>query len=200
MEVLHCQGTTDPLYQAVQEIRRDGSERVYHDFDEYSYHYVLHLHEKPLGTLTVQAACDGDLDCQSFYPRALVERHRERVIGTCKMRIRRGAESPMEALRTLIRSAWIDQIRRGTRVSIANSEPRLTAFYRRIGFTYVPGFDFVHPKLGTQSQVLVMAADPNHRSFCQDLFALLPDPVSQQATIHLCRRSNAIITELAGAA
>lgn len=193
MEVLHCHGTTDPLYESVQAIRRDGGEQVHYGFDNYSYHYVLNYHGKPLGTLTVHEARDGDLDCQSYYPGTLLERYHDQIAGTCKMRIRRGAQAPIEALRTLIRNAWIDQLQRGIRVTIVNSEPRLSAFYRRMGFSYVPGFDFVHPHLGTQSQVLIMAADPGHRSYCQDLFATLTDPVSQYEMAQLCQRSNELV-------
>lgn len=189
MEVLHCWGVEDPLYQSVQEIRRDGSDRVSHEFDEYSIHYVLHSAGKPLGTLTLHEARAGELDCQSYYPSNLLHRHHDQVAGACKLRIRRGASAPIEALRCLIRGAWVDLVKRGIRVTIANSEPRLSAFYRRIGFSYIPGFDFVHPQLGTESQVLIMAADPTHRSYCQGDFASIADPVSQRELIQLSQRS-----------
>lgn len=200
MEVLHCQGIDDPLYQCVQEIRHDGGEQVYFDFDQYSHHYVLHYAEKPLGTVTVHEASDGALDCESFYPMELLERHRDVLIGTCKMRIRRGAETPIQALRSLIQSAWADQLRRGNRITIVNAEERLTAFYRRIGFSYLPGFDFIHPQLGTFSKVLVMASDPTHTGYCQPLFESVPDPFSQQAVIDLCQRSNRVAVALADVA
>lgn len=190
MEVLHCRGTEHPLYQSVQTIRRDGSEIVSYDFDQYSNHYVLFSSGLPLGTLTVHEARAGELDCQPFYPQRLLRDRQDQVAGACKMRIRRGATAPIEALRSLIRGAWLDLVERGIRVTIANSEPRLSAFYRRIGFSYIPGYDFVHPQLGTASQVLIMAADPDHRSYCQDDFSLVTNPVSQREIIQLCDRSH----------
>ena len=196
MEVLHCWGVENPLYRSVQTIRRDGSDRVFYEFDEYSIHYVLQSSGQPLGTLTVHEARAGEMDCQSYYPSNLLQRHHAEVAGACKLRIRRGAKAPIEALRSLIRGAWADLVQRGVRVTIANSEPRLSAFYRRIGFSYIPGFDFTHPQLGTASQVLIMAADPTHRSYCQGDFASIADPVSQCDMIQLCHRAGA----LAGAA
>lgn len=186
MDVLHCLGTEDPLFGLVQEIRGDGSDRTRYEYDDYSHHYLLRWEGKPLGALTVQAAVDGKLDCDDYYPPVLFDRYRSQLIATCKLRIRRGPSTPIQALRTLVRGAWADQLNYGKRVSIVNADVRMQAFYRRIGFTYLPGFDFVHPELQTQSNVLLMAADSTQRSYCQDLFATVANQPNQPSLVELC--------------
>ncbi|KLU01759.1 hypothetical protein RISK_006258 [Rhodopirellula islandica] len=186
MDVLHCFGTTDPLFDVIQEIRRDGAEQTVYGYDEYSHHYLLNWQGQPLGALTVQAAANGRLDCEDHYPAVLLEQHCDELIATCKLRIRRGPSTPIQALRTLVRRAWEDQLSRGKRISIVNADVRMQAFYRRIGFTYLPGFDFVHPDLQTPSNVLLMAVDASQRSYCQDLFDGIPNQVDQQPLVEMC--------------
>ncbi|MCC9657175.1 acetyltransferase [Rhodopirellula halodulae] len=186
MDVLQCLGTSDPLFDWVQEIRRDGSNQTLFDFDDFSRHYVLVWEGQPLGALTVQEASEARLDCEDHYPSAVFERHRDQLFGTCKLRIRRGPATPMLALRTLVRGLWQDQLQRGKRICIVNAEHRMRAFYRRIGFSHLPGFDFVHPQLSTQSIVLLMGVDTSQRSYCQDLFETIHNPVDQQALVEAC--------------
>ncbi|MFG0266037.1 MAG: hypothetical protein ACF8AM_12945 [Rhodopirellula sp. JB055] len=186
MDVLHCLGTTDPLFDLIQEIRRDGSEQTVYRYDEYSHHYLLKWQGQPLGALTVQAAANGRLDCEDHYPAVLLEQHCQELIATCKLRIRRGPSTPIQALRTLVRRAWEDQLSMGKRVSVVNADVRMQAFYRRIGFSYLPGFDFVHPELCTQSNVLLMAVDPSQRSYCQDLFAGVDKQMNQLSLVERC--------------
>jgi hypothetical protein len=74
----------------------------------------------------------------------------------------------------------------GKRVSVVNADVRMQAFYRRIGFSYLAGFDFVHPELHTQSNVLLMAVDASQRSYCQDLFAGVDQQMDQQSLVERC--------------
>lgn len=196
MDVLHCLGTQDPLFDLVQEIRRDGASRSRYEFDDYSHHYLVQWQGEPLGTLTVQAAEDGRLDCEDHYPAVLLDRYRGQLISTCKLRIRRGPSAPIQALRTLVRGAWNDQLTYGKRISIVNADVRMRAFYRRIGFAYLQGFDFVHPELQTQSNVLLMAVDAGQRSYCQDLFCDVVDQQDQQELVEMCEGSVAIAHSL----
>lgn len=115
--------------------------------------------------------------------------------GTCKLRIRSGPTTPLLALRTLVRAAWTDQFHRGKRIALVNAEHRMKSFYHRIGFSYLEGCDFVHPGLGTQSCVLLMAADPGHRSYCQDIFAAVAEPYSQRALVDFCTGSLAVFAD-----
>ncbi|WP_286764288.1 MULTISPECIES: hypothetical protein [Rhodopirellula] len=186
MDVLHCFGTADPLFDVVQEIRRDGAEQTLYHYDEYSNHYILMWQGQPLGTLTMLAAANGRLDCEDHYPTVLLEHHGDELFASCKLRIRRGPSTPIAALRTLVRGSWAHQLANGNRISIANADVRMKAFYRRMGFTYLPGFDFVHPELKTQSIVLLMAADARGRSYCQDMFAELAKQSDQPALVEMC--------------
>lgn len=179
-------GNQCDIYRMVQQVRSDISEQVEYDFDRYSYHYVLCENTSPVGALSAQRAVDGQLDCEEFYPPILLSRFKHQLFSTCKMRIQPHRSLPMEGLRMLVRDLWMDQLSLGCRITVINATEKLNRFYQRIGFSVIPSHDFIHPVLGTQSQVMVMAADPGRRSFCQDLYGMIADPVSQSELIAEC--------------
>ncbi|MEM6363164.1 MAG: hypothetical protein AAF539_05150 [Planctomycetota bacterium] len=177
MRVKVCYGNSGWDFDRVCHVRQSVAGESEFNFDRYSHHYLFENQGEPVGVMTVHRAEDGDLDCQSYYPEALVQQFRTSLVSVCKLRFLRDSRCPSSCLRSLIRAAWRHQLPRGIRFAILNTETSLAPFYRRIGFRRLDGFDFVHPQLGTDSQVMLMAADPDVRSFCNDLFRQIADPV-----------------------
>jgi hypothetical protein len=177
--LLRCgYGTASSIFESVLAIRRTADDALpFYSFDEYSMHYVVFHSGQPVGTLTTPRTRDGLIDCQSCYPPQLIDQYRKQIVSACKFRISSNPHSGMFLLRLMIREAWRDQLADGARLDVINVERKLVPFYRRIGYVALQGWDFVHPTLGTDSVPLILPADPTRRSFCQDLFASVDDPL-----------------------
>lgn len=179
-------GKSNGIFEMVQQIRADLSDQTEHPFDEFSYHYVYVQNGVPIGTLSSQNATEGTIDCETYYPIVLRQRYEPELFSPCKFRIRPGQGPALLALRTLVRSLWIHQLEMGAKIAIINVTTTMCRFYQRIGFSEIPGFEFTHPLLQTHSHVMVMAADPSRRSYCQDLFENIEFPISQNALVGQC--------------
>ncbi|MEL7499529.1 MAG: hypothetical protein AAFN77_18135 [Planctomycetota bacterium] len=172
-------GTNNSIYPAVTKSRLGNQPRF--EFDEYSYHYLLKDRGQSIGTVTVTRNPDGRIDCQQFYPNALFTQFGDRLCSTCKFYIRRNTATGLRALRFMIRGVWQHQVSHGMRLDVINATPSHIRFYQRIGYSVVANSGFRHPLLGTRSVVMIMATDPDVRSFVQDLFVGLKDQLSLDA-------------------
>lgn len=179
-------GKSNSTFAMVQDIRSDLSDQTEHPFDEFSYHYVLMRGDFPVGSMSVQKATDGVLDCESNYPSLIREQYQDQLFSSCKFRIRPGEQPALLALRLLVRSVWTHQIDLGAKISIINVSTRMKRFYQRIGFSEIVGYDFIHPVLHTHSHVMLMTTDPTRRSFCQDIFENCGSPLSQSEVAAKC--------------
>ena len=180
-------GVEDRFFDQVIDVRKDGDGPIHNSFDPYSYHYLLRHQGTPVGTMTLTWLADGEIDCQEYYPERLLHLYHDQVISGTKLRINRGECSSLKTLRQFIGCVWQDHVKRGCRLNVMNAERRLAPFYRRLGFQVIEDSDFTHPTLRTESVVLVLAVDPNHRSFFQSIFELSEHPLSQREAIEACQ-------------
>ncbi len=179
-------GIENDFFDEVRAVRRHGSSPVENFFDSYSYHYLLTHHEEPVGTMTMTQLVDGLLDCQDHYPDRLLHLLGNQIVSATKLRINPCECSSIKTLRRFIGCAFQDHFSLGCRLNLMNAEKKLVPFYRRMGFEVVKGFEFEHPILGTDSVVLVLAFDPDHRSFFQPIFASGDCPLSQAEAMAAC--------------
>ena len=196
LRLWRCYGTKDAIYQSVLAVRqshanKSSSKSPVCPFDEYSYHYVLKTCEdnyisesgisnsmsaacgETVGAMTITRPDDGTVDCQSFYPPAMLSIFRNDLLTSCRFIILPAAQSSYALLRWMTTSVWKDQVKLGCRGGIINSQRDMTPFYRRMGFKLLEGFSFTHPTLGTDSQVLTLRADPSEQPYFRDAFQQL---------------------------
>lgn len=79
--------------------------------------------------------------------------------------------------RMLIETAWWDGLPHGIRLDIIDVNVRAVAYYRRLGYTLLPGNAFIHPLLKTPSEVMVCTVDPACHGPLQTVFADCSDPL-----------------------
>ncbi len=177
--LLVARGTESSIYSDVLSVRRSGEDldrRHVYSFDEVSFHYVAYMGSEPVGCLTVTRATDGRLDCEEFYPARLVDDFRAVTISGCKLKIvsHSGARTTM---RTVIRDAWADQLRKNARLDIINATGRLIRIYEKLGYQRT-GIKFEHPLLRTDSEMLYRPADPTLGGRLADVFQGIHNPLS----------------------
>ncbi len=172
------QGNQGELFRQVVGVRAAYPVGPYEfEFDRYSEHYLIRHHEQPIGVLTATRLIAGELDCAEYYPRNWLLEYGHRVFSNYKFRMLRSEVPPLKAVRAITGAMWAHQLSLGSRLLVINAAKSLIPLYRRMGLRVVHGSDFVHPTLGTESVVLVQASDPDCRSFFQDIFAQVPDPL-----------------------
>jgi ribosomal protein S18 acetylase RimI-like enzyme len=115
--------------------RGDAGDEV----DGYSTLYCAYAGGAPVGTMRVTAALDGRLDCEEFYPHALLEAFRPRLGSASRFAVRQDLPPGMQVARVLIEAAWLHQIRRGIRLDVTNAHRRALRYYERIGYRPVAG-------------------------------------------------------------
>ena len=86
---------------------------------------------------------------------------------------------------------WADLIQHGIRLDVINARRELVPFYAKMGYTVIEGWDFVHPHLGTDSQVLFLSVDPTIRSFFRDVFAEAADVLFKSRVLEVIGGSDA---------
>lgn len=191
LELLTFRGTRSALYDDLIAVRAHGEStdfRETHGFDQYSDHYLARQNGKPVGCLTVNRGWLGPLDCQQFYPADLVEAYREVLISGCKLKVL--ANQRPSAIFTIIRQAWRDQAGLGARLDLINATGKLVPVYQRLfGYRLAQGYRFTHPRLGTPSEVLWMAVDPQRKHRLTSVFARVPDPISSDDVQRLLEKS-----------
>ncbi len=170
-------GIANELYGEALRVRSYGNTKTVFDFDDYSFHYCLRKESIAIGALTVTRYVDGDVDCSHFYPTELFRRYGHQITSGCKLRITPGDHSGLATLRQVLRGVLRHQLSAGMRIDVVNAEQRMAILYEWLGYHRIDGAEFIHPTLGTQSDVLVLPADPTRPSAFQDLFKPLKDPV-----------------------
>lgn len=182
-------GTNNELYGNVLRVRGFDQTAISFEFDEYSHHFCLFHESNPIGVLTSTWQTDGNIDCSDYYPQSLLETYSQSLMSHCKFRIVPSAcSNRFAALRFMVRGVWQDELQCGRRLDIVNASREKVRFYKRIGYTPIQGFDFVHPKLGTDSVVLVLPADPTIPSFFRDQFARVPNTTSLTEIQGVCHQ------------
>ena|GEM_PF-6033418 len=143
-------------------------------YDGYSSHYCASVNGEPV-VLRVTHAARGPIECQEYYPVALLA-HREILVSSSRFYARDdrvvGRDVPMK----LLKSAWSAGAKIGARIDVTNCHIRGVLYYSRIGYVPIASGQFKHPILGTPSQSILITADPDHPSPFQSIFSALPDP------------------------
>lgn len=173
-------GTDISLYGNAISVRKaHGDTELSSKKDERAFHVVVFCESQPVGSLMITRHSDGELDCGEFYPPVLVEKHGTELASVCKFRMLPGKHSGFKTFRLVVREVWRELLRLGIRVDAINIERSNSRVFQRMGYSVVPGFDFIHPTLGTDSIVMVLAADPSRESYFKDLFeSEIDDPAS----------------------
>ncbi len=173
-----CYGNHCELFRQIVDIRAANPVGPYeYGFDRYSEHYLISHHDRAVGALTATRLVAGELDCAEFYPRHWMLDHGHELFSIYKFRMLRSDGSPLRAVRAMGRAMWTHQLSLGSRLLVINSAKDLLPFYVRMGFRIIEDSRFVHPTLGTDSFVLAQAPDPEWKSFYQDIFACLENPL-----------------------
>jgi hypothetical protein len=151
---------TSPRYADVLAVRRTRASAGIDDaFDVNAIHYLLEVDGRPSISMRVHRAADGPMECEEFYPAALRAEHRAVVASASRLVARATSGRDPASVRDFVRSVWRDQLAMGTRLDLVNVAQPMVGYYRRLGYLLVPNSGFIHPRLGTQSVVMLMAAD-----------------------------------------
>jgi len=176
LELYTEHGTDNQLFGNVIRVRSEGDGQTTFPFDEYSDHYCLLYQSSPVGTLTATRQIHGRIDCAEFFPPAIITQFHDRLSSSCKFRINANScIHRLAALRWMCQQIWTDLIHHDIRLDVINARRALVPFYARMGYSVIPGSDFVHPQLGTDSVVLFLPVDPAIPSYFKDVFAHAAD-------------------------
>lgn len=152
-------------------------------FDKYSDHYRLSIGGKATGALSVTQAKNGRVDCEEYIPECLVDSYRDVISSACKFRIIKQRiqhlqnRSKMDLPKQVLKTAFKDQLTKGTRLDIINAHKSFARYYRQIGYVSIDDGGFIHPVLGTDSLIMYLPADPSRTSMGQDLFEKCDNPL-----------------------
>jgi len=176
------------LYLDILNVRNDPYNHsnlleLAYPFDFYSDHYRLMVDGITAGALTVTQARNGTIDCEEYIPKALVENFREVICSACKFRVIKQRikhiekRSKMELPMQVLKSAYKDQLNKGSRLDIINAHKTFSRYYTKMGYLPIENSDFIHPVLGTESIIMYLPVDPSRKTAVQDLFAQYDDPL-----------------------
>jgi hypothetical protein len=154
-------GVGDRGFEAILEIRSSRGERASEAdaHDLHADHYLLRLHGSPIAALRVQQARRAQLDCEAFYPPALLASFRSVVCSASRLVRHARARARPSLIRRLFVAAWAHQFREGMRIDLVNVHMPMVNYYLSIGYQAIHGSEFVHPRLGTPSVVMYLIAD-----------------------------------------
>lgn len=174
LQLWRCYGASGNPYELVCGVRAAmGQNQPQCWFDAHSYHYALVRQDHAVGGMTITRPDDGEVDCEAFYPQPLLEVFREDLLTSCRFAMLPTANTGYSLLRWMTTAVWQDQVSLGCRAGLINSQRHMTPFYRRMGFRPLDGFSFVHPALGTASQVMTLRADPDEQPYFREAFEQL---------------------------
>lgn len=169
------------LYKDVLLVRNNGSkkeiEKATSFVDPYSDIYCLYLDKEPIGTITTTHRLKGKLECEEFFPKEIIEGYKTVTNSASMFRILTGQnDKASESLGARLSSKIIkevlkDQFEEGILVCICKVERYFVEYYRRMGFVHLEDYDFINPWLGYDSCVMILSADPNHKSSFKETFA-----------------------------
>ncbi|MBX3739461.1 MAG: hypothetical protein KF712_00615 [Akkermansiaceae bacterium] len=145
--------------------------------DGYSTLWLVRRDGIPSATLRVTYARNGPLDCEANFPPDLLARYRAIISSSSRFCMKRDVPPEARVARMLIETAWRDGLPHGIRLDIIDVNVRAMAYYRRLGYTLLPGNSFIHPLLKTPSEVMVCTVDPACHGPLQMVFADCPDPL-----------------------
>ncbi|MEM9826640.1 MAG: hypothetical protein AAF958_08625 [Planctomycetota bacterium] len=185
-----CYGVDDETYQQVCSARQGiaGGPRI-GEFDTYSFHYSLRQQGETIGAMTITRPADGKVDCQEFYPELLLSIFRDELVTSCRFVMAAKRHRGYALLRWMTTSVWRDQVSLGCRGAVINSTRDNAGFYRRMGFDSLPGFEFIHPQFQTDSEVLVLRADPAEQPYFRDAFADLDSVIPAKTWARVLERA-----------
>lgn len=144
--------------------------------DAYSHLYCAYLHGRPVASLRVTPATAGRLDCEDYFPEALVVAFRSRIASASRFCCLPDVDASLRVPRLSVEAAWIEAIRRhGSRLDIIDVHERAISYYQRLGYCLVQDSFFTHPLWGTPSHVMVFPAHRDRATPIQHVFEHLND-------------------------
>jgi hypothetical protein len=149
-------------FELIKKVRleRQGLKDCVDLYDVDADHYLLiDQSARPIFVMRVNQARRGELDCERFYPKELLDNHRSVLCSASRfMRSRQFSANPVLAKRFLhlVRE---DQLLEGMIGDVINAHAPMLPYYKSIGYEALNGHDFIHPRLGTESKVMLLMAN-----------------------------------------
>lgn len=166
------------LYLDILNVRNEAFDyddkfKLVYPIDSYSDHYRLTVDGKTAGALSVTQTRNGVADCEEYMPQCLLDNFRDMISSACKFRIVKQKiahiekRSQINLPQQVIKMAFKDQLSKGIKLDIINARKSFARYYRQMGYLTVENSEFIHPVLGTNSVIMYLPADPNHKSLVQ---------------------------------
>ena len=184
-------GTQNSVFQQVLDVRkRDENEHCELPWDTYSHHYLLANNDQAVGAISLTVMREGAIDCQAHYPQSLLTKYGNQIETAYAFHILSSGQNAFNSVIRMFRSIWRDRLPHGSRLHLVNATGTLIDRYQAIGYTPIPNAIFTHPRLLTPSVPMILPADPNHRSICQQLFTEIASPLSLADVQQACNLTN----------
>jgi hypothetical protein len=149
-------------FAVIRKVRQEqqGLQDCFDSYDAYADHYaMLDKDQNPVFVMRVNQARKGPLDCEQFYPQKLLNKHKQVLCSASRfMRSKHFPANPTLANRFL-HLVRADQVLDGMVGDIINAHTPMFVYYKKIGYELVVGHDFIHPRLGTESKVMLLIAN-----------------------------------------
>jgi CDGSH-type Zn-finger protein len=154
-----CFKSCDALFdQVIAQRKAHGDDNLVDRYDLHARHYGLFVHGVLSVTLRVNYCKDGPLDCGSYYPPTLTQGLLSQEVGSASRLLKsRDSAVKHQDVKCLIRSAWKHGLASGIHCDVINTTTRMAVYYERIGYKILPRHRFIHPRLGTDSLVMVFS-------------------------------------------
>ncbi|SMB77754.1 hypothetical protein [Deinococcus hopiensis] len=160
--------------------------------DDYSTHYALYDKGKLIVWLRATRRIHGVLDCEAYYPDALIEEFKPVLVASGRLGRHPEEQGRSSLVQLAFRCGWGHQFIHGARIDILNSRQALDSFYQRIGYYALPGWSFVHPRTGVMHDLRGFVPARDVVGPWEDLFA----SVSPEAAFPLRQRLLSYAREL----
>lgn len=180
-------GNKNSVFQRVLSVRKRGDAECRElPCDSYSHHFLLVKKSHAVGVISVTAMRDGTIDCEDHYPKPLLDKYGKWLETAYAFHILESGRPAFSSVIRMVRAIWKDRLPQGSRLHLVNATGPLIGRYKAMGYTLIPNATFMHPRLSTLTVPMVLPADPNRRSVCQQLFTDISSPLSLADVAQAC--------------
>ncbi len=152
-------------FDAVQDLRSSSGDSTADKFDELADHYLLKFGKISIATVRINLAKRGEMDCESYY-RTVLDNSKRNEIASASRLVRNPKEpANFMLMRRFLSVVRADQAASGIRTEIINVQSHMLKYYEYMGYREVKGVHFRHPRLRTESIVMIRRAE-NVKNHC----------------------------------
>jgi hypothetical protein len=142
--------------------------------DAWSYHYGVLVEDNLVAAMRVTQARFGFFDCQENYPTSLFERFLPMIASATRLCSDPNTKA-LGHVRTLFSLSWRHNHEEGMMINIINAKKKYRAYYERMGFQILSGWEFSHPRTQQLHDVYYLVGSKAMNRYFGSIFFTAPE-------------------------